>query len=718
MSVLDRYERVSDRHRRRARHAHKRLDIQGLRMVAVLTVFADHLWGWPSGGYVGVDVFFVISGFLITGNLLRMAETTGNVSFTAFYWNRVRRIVPAATVTLAMTCVAAVLIFQPFRAKQVGLDAFYAFIFMSNWRFAIQGTDYFSQGIAVSPIRHFWSLSIEEQFYFVWPALIFAIGVLVARKAWPHSRRMFIAGVVMAAVVATSLGWSIFQTATAPAWAYFDTFARVWELGAGALLATSTGLLATIPQAVKPILSWVGLGLIATSLLLLHDATVGFPAPWALLPVVGSGLVIAAGVGREPRYQDFLRNPISTYIGDISYSLYLVHWPIIVFAGSLMEPGVYYSVVVVALSFALAITSYHCVEDPLRRVNSAKIRQTVRDVRRGRYSPARSSQAMMTAAVGLLTVATLAILMQPVRPSAAPPDLATADNPLTQSGGHQLGPLVTALQNDIVAALKAEQWPQFAPPADTIINGDIAEADVKACGAPTSDKPCTWGDPAAHTHAVLIGDSIAMSYLGPLHDIANTTGSQIQVHNEAEYFCYFIDAAITGQDEKLADACPARKQRAVNYINANKPDVVFISHSYGAKQIAGTDRNITAQEWAQSMRKFIDSFRGSVKKIVFLAPPPADIVMSKCYGVAANKPPDCVGKVLEGWHQMAEAERDLATAISGTWVDPRLWFCFEERCPSFVDTIITKADWAHMSPPYAKHITPVIDESLRAAGIY
>jgi peptidoglycan/LPS O-acetylase OafA/YrhL len=287
------------------------LDIQGLRMVAVITVLANHLWGWPHGGFVGVDVFFVISGFLITGNLLRGAERTGNVSFKSFYWSRIRRIVPAATVVLIVTFVASTLVFLPFRAEQVGIDALVAFVFMSNWWFAANQTDYFAGGDAVSPVQHFWSLSVEEQFYFVWPALIFLIGLVVAKKAWTHDRRMRLAGAVMGATVAASLGWALYETATAPTWAYFNTFSRVWELGAGALLATAVGALARIPLKARPWLSWAGLSTITASVFFIDEQSVGFPAPWAMLPVAGAAMVIAAGVKGEPARQWLLRNPVS-----------------------------------------------------------------------------------------------------------------------------------------------------------------------------------------------------------------------------------------------------------------------------------------------------------------------------------------------------------------------------------------------------------------------
>jgi peptidoglycan/LPS O-acetylase OafA/YrhL len=678
-----------------------------------------------AGRRLYVDVFFVISGFLITGNLLRTAENTGTVSFKKFYWNRVRRIVPAATVVLILTYVVCLLVFLPFRAHPVGVDALFAFIFMANWHFAIQDTNYFAAADAVSPIQHYWSLSIEEQFYFVWPALIFMISLIIVRKVWTHYRRMLLAGGVMGVIIAASLGWAIRETATAPVWAYFDTFARVWELGVGALLATAVGVLARIPDKAKPLLSWAGLGLIAASLFLIGDDSVGFPAPWALLPVAGAAIVIAAGVGGEPEYQDFLRNPVSTYVGDISYSLYLVHWPVIVILAAMMDTGVYFYVSVLAISFGLAIASYHFIETPLRRADWGKCRESLHQIRRRRYQPQRSTGYAALAALTLSVVALTAYAERPdAYEQATPPPLAEAAPAEVDPSGTEpkLAPLASALQHEIVEALKATEWPQLDPSMESLITDPAGQYAIRDCyGYDALENPvtCTWGSSSAPTRVVVAGDSVAASYVVPLREIGLSSGGQIQVYTLAMGGCEFVNDLIYTDDPARLAACPGRKQAAVDFINTTRPDVVIISNNYLDQRVNGTDHILRPGEWSESMRQIVDKFRGSAKKIVFLAPSPVSPRISECYGKRGSTPADCIGRVTSKWLSMAEAEQDLAKSIGGTWVDSRPWFCSSDgMCPSFVGSTPTKLDETHMVPAYGMKFYPVMEESFREAGVF
>lgn len=718
-SILKRYHRYSRRRYHAAARSHQRLDLQGLRMVAIVTVFAAHLCHWPQGGFLGVDVFFVISGFLITGNLLRSAERHGTVQFRQFYWNRIRRIIPAATVVLILTYLAATLMFKPFRAHEVGIDALFAFIFMANWRFAIKGTDYFNADSSVSPIQHYWSLSVEEQFYFVWPAVILVISLLVLRRSWSHQRRMQLAGGVMALIVAASFSWAIYESVTWPVRAYFNTFTRIWELGVGALLAAAVGLLARIPVVLKPVLSWTGLALIVAAMAFIDEATISAPVPWVLLAVSGSALVVAAGIGGEPKYQPFLRNPVSTYLGDISYSLYLIHWPVIILLGDIMiYPTKAYYAAAITLTLGLAIASYHFIENPFRRIDSAKLRQARRSLERGRVVVRRPTQLASIGATALLVVGLLAYVQRPYQPPNVVADISVAASNDVPMGPAAL-PLAGGLRAELLAALRETDWPQFDPSVESAVKANVEPPDVHSCAGSKPDGPdiCTWGSPTARFRAVVIGDSVALGYVGPLRTMALNSNGFFQVHSEAAYGCYFIDPAVENSDHNLVDQCAKKKPAAVDYINKTQPDMVIISHSVLPKTIAGAGITLSPKEWSQALQEFIDKFKANTKKIMIISAPPTGINISECYGRESHGPTDCMSTVSASWRETAAAEQQLADAVGGVRIDSLPWFCVDARyCPSFVGTTLTKRDVIHMTVPYGEKIWTVMQESLLASG--
>jgi peptidoglycan/LPS O-acetylase OafA/YrhL len=322
-------------------------DIQGLRGVAVLLVVLDHA-SVPGfrGGYVGVDVFFVLSGYLITRLLLADAISTGRISLIRFYVRRAKRILPAATLTLLTTIVAGNLLLNFIRAREIATDTIWAALFAANVHFAHLGTDYFAQWQPQSPVQHYWTLAVEEQFYIVWPAalsliLVGAVGGWRPRRAhatlvdtMSHSAVLRVLCVATPAM-ALSLAWSIYYTPRSPTDAYFSTFTRAWELGIGAILACATltawqvrsrylGLAAALG-------GWAGLVAVAWAAATYSSSTI-FPGAAALVPVIGAALLIAAGMHRQrPRYGASAALSVAPlrYVGDRSYALYLRHWPVL-----------------------------------------------------------------------------------------------------------------------------------------------------------------------------------------------------------------------------------------------------------------------------------------------------------------------------------------------------------------------------------------------------
>lgn len=679
-------------------------------MVAVLLVIVDHLFGWPRGGFIGVDVFFVISGFLITGLLLREFDRTGSISFVGFYRRRVRRIVPVATLVLVVVCIAGAALFTSARAQSIRVDALWAFFFASNWRFAIEGTDYFNADAAISPLQHYWSLSVEEQFYLVWPAIMLVIGIFVARRALAASKKRTIAAVVMGVIVAVSFGWAVYDTDAAHTWAFFSTFTRVWELGVGALLAIGAGLLARIPRAASTYLAWAGLASITVGVFVISE-TGAFPAPLAAIPVVGAAMVIAAGIGGATPYLLPLTNKASVYLGDISYSLYLWHWPLIIFLGALMDTSFHYYLTVLAATAALSLFSYHFVENPIRKstfLEPRTVRAESRRKKKNRLVRPAMTQSSRYAAVGavvLVTVAFAAYVLQPPEPATATPIRAAAA-PVEQAVA--LGPAQTALAAEIDASVDATSWPDLSPTMDEAISGAQAPADIVACGL--VDRPdasrCTWGAADAPKTLMVLGDSMAMSYVELFKKFADSSNGQWKVRSEAMFGCAFVDLDVTTEDAGTTAACPGRKQAAVDAVNEAKPDVVVVSNLH-------TD--IQPEVWVPAMESMTDKFAGSVGQIMFLSAPPNDKKASDCY-TRTSSPADCISDITDTWRARARAELNLAYRLGGQYIDTRSLFCTADSyCPSFVGTTPMKSDSSHMTIEYGTKISPAFDELLASA---
>jgi peptidoglycan/LPS O-acetylase OafA/YrhL len=339
-----------------------RPEIQALRAIAVGLVVVHHLWpATLPGGFIGVDVFFAISGFLITSLLLREIDRTGRVSLTGFWARRARRILPAALVTVLFCAVATILVVPLNSWEHFLTELRTSTAYVQNWQLAASAVDYFAQSEAPSPVQHFWSLSVEEQFYLVWPLLLMlALSICRGRRRWAI-------GIAMGALTVLSFAYSVHETAANPAAAYFVTPTRAWEFGAGGLLALLLPQIDRSPCAVRSVISWAGIAAIVLAALT-YTSKISFPGYAALLPVLGALAVMCAGApARRWSPTPVLTLPPVQFVGDISYSVYLWHWPLIVLAPFVVN-GVHTQtrITILMLTLLAAWLTKLLIEDPVR----------------------------------------------------------------------------------------------------------------------------------------------------------------------------------------------------------------------------------------------------------------------------------------------------------------------------------------------------------------
>jgi peptidoglycan/LPS O-acetylase OafA/YrhL len=341
----------------------RRRDIQGLRALAVVLVIGNHA-GVPgfSGGFIGVDVFFVISGYVITQLLLREIPKGPRRGLADFYSRRIRRIVPAATATLVVTMVAAKLLLGARMSPLLPGDVRWASVFVANFRLISTGTNYFVPGIHPSLVTHFWSLAVEEQFYIVWPVVVFSTASLVERRY----RRLALA-TTLTAGIAVSAWWSIHLSAGDPVAAYYSPLTRFWELGLGGLLATVVSRRPIGSLWLARLISGFGVALLGVALATLNPASV-YPGWRAWLPCAATAALIWTGGGGTAVSRLLSTRPLG-YVGDISYSLYLVHYPVLELTKEMPSwlSTVDWRLFGIGGTVLLATCSYHLLENPIRR---------------------------------------------------------------------------------------------------------------------------------------------------------------------------------------------------------------------------------------------------------------------------------------------------------------------------------------------------------------
>ncbi len=664
--------------------------------MAILTVLAYHA-GLPlRGGFVGVDVFFVISGFLITGLLVTELERNGSISWIRFVGRRIRRLLPAAVLVLVAISVASWFLVPGLRRRDIGVDVVAAAVYVVNWVFARRETDYLASDVLPSPVQHFWSLAVEEQFYVVWPLLLIVLA-LVARR--PSRRTVALA---LGVLVASSFAWSVWFSHTSPEPAFFTTTTRVWELGIGALLAVA---LAGRPRPATPARGSAATGWLALVALLAVAALLpqglDWPGAWALLPTVPTAVLIWVG------WQGPAHGPLTVlgaapmvWVGALSYSIYLWHWPVIVLGGWAADAlgttlPAWGPLVLALASVAPAWLSWRFVESPIHHGTWL----------RGRPR-ALLAAGLALSCVGVLAALPLFVLRSPF--TTTPPGGAMP--PWSQLGAATLLPGQPA---------EGVDDPDWVTPDPLTSGEDRPKADVDRCQVDegeTEPVRCVFGNPRGGTTVALLGDSKAMQWLPALERAAAVRGWRVVTWGKSA--CAFADAPAAKAGGAYPQ-CDEWNAGVLGALRADPPDVVVTSGvATSAWTGSGTGRGALVEGYASRWRTLSDA---GVPVVVVADSPVSPDDLDVC---AARHPAELTACGFDAASAVAGSavgvQREAVATASAAGADVRLLdltaqICPGDRCPVVIGHVAVHRSGDHITASYATTLAPRVAAAVQEA---
>lgn len=678
-----------------------RPEIQGLRAIAVAAVVLYHFWpNRLTGGYVGVDIFFVISGYLITSHMYREIVRTSSIGLLKFWARRVRRLLPASFLVL-FASLLAVFLWVPstvweVTARQLAASAFY----VQNWVLAGDSVDYSAQHNDATVAQHYWSLSVEEQFYVCWPLLVLGLLYIVPKLARSKGkttspRSILIVGLTVIGIA--SLAYSMAVTALAPSLAYFVTPARVWEFAAGALVALVL-MERTLDGWVATVLGWAGIGLIAGSALMFTAAT-PFPGWTAAIPVGGTVLILmVSGTATPAGARWWLSSKAMTFVGGISYSLYLWHWPILIVAPYVMgrPAGLLDKCLLLGLVVLLSWLTKITVEDPLRtgRFLSTNLRA---------YSFAASGMAIVLGLSVALTSFAFAgsdgKSAQVNSPCYGPAALNPANHcdPVTGAGLPDPAPAVVARQN--------------TEPLYKGCQGDLSGTDLVSCDFGVDERRAT-------ATVALVGDSHATAWLPAIEVLAERHNWHIKTFTKAS--CPLTAALRVlpseATDGNQTDCRSWGKKVQEKLATDRKITTVFTaaySTAYTYKQGPGVELRDPAQDG------FITAWKGLLsagKRVVAFddVPRTNGQYVPTCLAANSRDPLACATTVDHAFPKGTAITHAAAAfkAPGFTRIPLRNEFCDAKFCYPQLGDVIVYRDYSHISAEYSRALAPFVDGRL------
>ncbi|WP_144126785.1 acyltransferase family protein [Catellatospora sichuanensis] len=699
-------------------------DVAGLRAVAVGLVLLYHA-GVPflPGGFVGVDVFFVISGFLITGQLLKEVERTGRVSLAGFYARRAKRILPAAAIVLVATA-GLVWRFAPRTLwEDTAGDIVSAALYVVNWRFSDRAVDYLAEHTQPSPVQHFWSLAVEEQFYIVWPLLII-LAVLASRLLRSGIKPTL--WVALLVVLVPSFVWSVLETASSPAQAFFASTTRMWELAVGAGVALAGAACARIPRPAAITAGWLGLAAVVAAGVLVTAET-AWPGHAAALPTLGTAAVLAAGAaaGRSGPVALLGIRPMR-WVGDLSYSLYLWHWPLLMVATAHWQGlSTGQGLAITAASVVPAWLTYRLVENPLR------------------YSTAISGSSRLALSLGanftLVGVsAGLALMLVFANVSTGPSlaeESAPVDGPVVVlppvdvalppvlTGGPERRPLGAGVLGINPLGDPRGQVTDRVPvmfPEPLVARQDLPDTYRDKCHQSRAGAKllsCTFGDPSSTTEVVLAGDSKVEQWLPAFQMLAAKNRWKIVTYIKSS--CGFASA------EHLVNDIPGRPYPTCTEWNrallaklvADRPEYVVTSQYTGTAADGAGQQSVEAM--VAGMRTSWTALTEVGTKVILLAnTPDPGMIVYECIDQNRNRLSACVFD--RARHDADRGYRTQREAASGTGVPVIDLFdaiCPVGPCAPVIGNVIVYRESSHLTATYVRTMAPRLAVALTGAGL-
>lgn len=667
-----------------------------MRAIAIGAVLLCHA-GVPflAGGYVGVDVFFVISGYLITRLLLGELGRSQTISLRRFYARRARRLLPQSAILLVTVGIFSIVLFSPLRAIEVSGDIISAAVYAANWHFAAQSVNYFAQGAEPSPVLHLWSLAIEEQFYVVWPTLILLVTWFWRRRG--KSVRPAL-GVALLVITVGSFLLGLHLTDTQPAPAYFSTFGRAWELGLGAALALLGAV--RIPRLPSAAIGWAGVAAILYASFA-YGASTPFPGSAALVPTLGAAALILAGSSIHAQAKGAPAAALGTaparYMGRISYAWYLWHWPALIFAAAIWGPlDVAAGLAVVAVSLIPTVITHHLVEDPVRRSRTL--------ARLPNRALALGAACM---GVGILT----AVIVEGVQPT-----IEVAQNvPGARALAQQPTPQQTA------AAVRPSPLDAASDRAREFTDGCLVGTQG------TRSHGCEYGDPSGKRTVVLFGDSHAMQYFPALEVLARRYDWRLIALTKRE--CPPAEVRVRSQvEEREYSQCDEWRENSLKRIEESPAGstVVLSGDSkyapYGLEGEAG-GADPLQQEGAEAARVLREGYARTLKRIAAAGMRPIVIRDNPAAGFDI---PSCVSENLNSlescafpWKPEGNREFDVRAAAEAKApvIDLRDEVCPDHLCRAVIGNALVFRDNAHLTATFARSLSPWINRGLRDVGL-